>query len=353
MIVGAEAGLEVAEYVRILRNIGIEAVLGSGETCWVPSEPGAVTRVPTFCLAEPAPGEVDDVLRATRCAIATYLRQPGGGLPANAWLYLCSNVDYSLSKLAAPVRRNVRRGLRELTVGPLTGDELLQHGVRAFCDTRRRIGLADGTPARFRRYFRPRILHERELYLGAWRDGRLAAFMTVLHMDDWIELGSFSMDAMLPHRPNDALMYTVLSEYLAGGRCTVVSYGLSSIQTSSAASGLHRFKRKFGFTPVPVHRAFVLHPAVRPLANRATLSLAHWTLLAALRFWPRDARLKKAEGALACMRGTGMFQREIQGDIPQPRGQLRRLAHFSFRGESAVVVNGYRGSRPRQSHPRW
>jgi hypothetical protein len=267
----------------------------------------------TFSVAEPAAGEVDAVLRRTGAAIASYLLQPGRLHPANAWLYQC--FEYRFAALPAPARRNVRRGLRELLIAPLTGTDLLAHGANAFCDTRRRAGLSDGTPDRFRRYFTRRIGCRLETYLGAWKDGRLAAFVSILRVGDGIELGCFSIDALLRHRPNDALVHTVLLDYLAGRRCAHVSYGLSSIQTASNAAGLHRFKRKFGFAAIPVHRAFVLHPLLRPLASRATLSLAHWTLLAVLRLWPRDAQLKKAEGALACMRGTASTIDEL-GETP-------------------------------------
>jgi hypothetical protein len=201
------------------------------------------------------------------------------------------------------MRRNVRRGLRELTIAPFSVDELLTRGMQAFCDTRRRTGLGDGTPEGFRAYFAARGRLSEVSYLGAWKDDELAAFLTILAVDDWVELGCFSRDALLHFRPNDTLMYTALAYYLGERHCRLVSYGLSSIQAESNAAGLHRFKLKVGFEARPVHRAFVVHPALRLLANRPALALAHGAVNAALRLRPTDRRLKKAGGMLACMRG--------------------------------------------------
>jgi hypothetical protein len=49
-----------------------------------------------------------------------------------------------------------------------------------------------------------------------------------------------------------------------------------------------------GFEALPVHRAFVVNPLLRPLVNRASWYLTKGLL----RISPQHALLKKAEGAL-------------------------------------------------------
>jgi hypothetical protein len=199
--------------------------------------------------------------------------------------------------------------MSELELVPVAGRTVLAHGADAFADTRRRAGLNDGTASDFSRYFGRKVDRPGVAYLGAWKDGRLAAFLSIVHVDDWAELNCFSTTSMLKYRPNDALMYAALSYYVGGRACRVVSYGVSSIQARSNAAGLHRFKRKVGFVPVRVHRGFEFHPAVRPLANRLTLTAAHWTANGALRLRPQASRLRKLGGMLACMLGaTSMMQ---------------------------------------------
>jgi len=247
----------------------------------------------------PAASEVRQVLWRGRAAIASYLLEPDEIHPANAWLYICTDRSYGLDKLSPTARRNVRRGLKELLIAPLTSEQLLAHGEQAFFDTRRRNGLIDGTPEEFRRWFTSLAKMQEVVYLGAWKDNQLVAFLSTTEVDDWAEIGCFSMNALLQYRPNDTLLYSALSYYLVERGCRVVSYGLSSMQAESNAAGLHRFKIKIGFEAHPVCRVFAPHPLLRPFVNRLTLC----SVDTALRFWPGERHLKKASGVLACMLG--------------------------------------------------
>jgi hypothetical protein len=291
------------EYAENLEASGIPVVPGSDGTFWAAIRGRVLWRLPTFFLGAPRAGEIDQALRRTGALVASYAVQPDEGNSANAWLYVCADQNYALGSRAPAMRRNVRRAMRDLSIRVVSPTELLAHGSSAFCDTRRRAGLDDGTPIGFQRYFasRGRIDGVGRTYLAAWKHDQLAAFVTILHVDDWVELSCFSMDSMLRYRPNDALLYVALSHCVRD--CRVVSYGLSSIQTVSNADGLHRFKRKIGFDSSPVHRAFVLHPSLRPLARPGAVRAAHYAVNAVLRFRPRNVGLKKLEGVLTCMLG--------------------------------------------------
>jgi len=299
------AGATLSQYAESLEAAGIRVVPGSQGTFWAGGPDRVLWRFPIFHIGAPTSAEVDRALRRTQAIVASYLVEPDAQNASNAWLYLCSDRAYALRTRVPAMRRNVRRAMRDLSIQVLSPAELLAHGHRAFCDTRRRTGLDDGTQRGFDRYFACRggVTGPGRTYLGAWRDGQLAAFVTILHVDDWAELCCFSRDSMLQYRPNDALLYVALSHYVTERKCRVVSYGLSSIQSVSNAAGLHRFKRKIGFDTSPVHRAFVLHPALRPLASRGALRAAHYALNGALRVRPRNVTLKKLEGVLACMLG--------------------------------------------------
>lgn len=285
------------EYAKDLATNGARVLPGAPGTFWAQHESSSMLRIPTFYLEPPTAREVRRVLWNGRVPLVSYCLEPDERHPANAWLYVCTDQNYALEKLAPTARRNVRRGLKELKIAPLTLAEMLTHGLQAFCDTRTRTGLRDGTAERFHLYFE-RDLPE-QVYLGAWKDDQLGAFLTIREVDDWAELGCYSANALLQYRPNDTLMYTALSHYLVKRRFRLVSYGLSSIQAESSAAGLHRFKTKIGFEARPVHRAFVPHPLLRPFANKTV----HWGVNVALRLKPGDRRLKKAGGALAYLLG--------------------------------------------------
>jgi hypothetical protein len=291
----------LAEYAAGLREQGRPILQSSGGTFWVWYEMGAMMRLPTFRIEPPSKDEVREVLWRGRTALAMYLLPPDERHTANSWLYICTDDSYALDKLAPAMRRNVNRGFKELKIAPLSLEQLLAHGVQAFCDTRQRIGLSDGTAEGFRRRFTLRGGCRGHVFLGAWKYAELAAFLSIAEVDDWAEIvGCFSMDSLLQSRPNDTLFFYALSHYLTERRFRLVSYGLSSIQAVSNAIGLHAFKTKIGFEAKPVHRIFEAHPLLRPFLNAATL----WAVKKALSLVPRDRRLKKAEGMLACILGN-------------------------------------------------
>jgi hypothetical protein len=321
------AAVTLEQYVDGLRAIGMRVCAGTERTYWVSSAERVVRRIPTFHVGRPGRDEVDHALRSTGGLLATWVTRPDPLSAANAWLYLCEDQNYELRCRAPAMQRNVRRAMRELTIDVVSPAQLLVEGIPAFCDTRQRSHLDDGTATGFRRYFDRWVDQPGRSCLGAWKDGRLAAFVTVVHVDDWAELGSFSMNSMLTHRPNDALMYVVLSRYLTTRRCRVVSYGLSSVETNTKAGGLHRFKTKVGFEPTPVHRAFAVHPALRPLATRATLTAASWMLNAAVSVRPRSRRLKKLEGMLASILGAAHVDSGLPVSVHTPSvvGDARRV----------------------------
>ncbi len=288
----------VTKYATHLKTAGTFIVAGSPGTFWARYESYAMVRVPTFHLAPPPPEEVRKILWQGRAATVSYLCEPDQRHKANACLYICNNHAYGLDTLPSAMRRNVRRGQKELRLSLLTPEELLAFGAQAYCDTRQRQHLSDGNPAEFVRYFGPRTRCREHVFLGAWYGKELAAFLSLTEVDDWREIeGCFSRDSLLHLRPNDVLMYTALSRYLVEQKCRLVSYGASSIQPAGNIKGLHAFKTKVGFVPYLVHRAFVVHPFLRPLANRFTL----WAMGRALQYRPTDRRLLKAVGILSLL----------------------------------------------------
>jgi len=140
-------------------------------------------------------------------------------------------------------------------------------------------------------------------FLGAFREGRLAAFLSLLWVDDWVSIGPYAHGAFRQSCPTDGMVHLALAHFLQARGVRVLSYGLSSLQERGSRQGLHAFKTKVGFRAQPVRRCFVLHP---PLA-------ASWPrrgLQALLRQFPASRACRKAEGVLglldaACGAGDG------------------------------------------------
>jgi hypothetical protein len=291
------------EYAASLAREAVGVLPGSANTWWVRHEGMSLVRRPVPCLDVPPAKEVRSVLWRAGVPVASYVCQPDEQHPQNAWLYVCHKDTYSMSKLGAPVRRHLKRALRELRFDLVSPETFLEHASVAYCDTRRRAGLADGTTVVFRQLFEPFLRNPASFIIGAWKENELAAFLTVVMVDDWAELGLFSADRYLPLRPNNGLIHVALETLLAGPHCRLVSYGLSSVQEASKAEGLHAFKTRVGFEARPAHRAFVFHPLLRAFANPITLCV----LRGCARLHPRSRALNKASGLLATHLGRTVF----------------------------------------------
>ena len=284
--------MNIKDYAEQLRKSGHRVVSGSENTLWLSHERFSMLRQPTFASHLPDPEEIRAVFRKSRAAILSFVVKPSFEHVANSCLYLCTDPEYSLAKLGRGARYDTNRGLNEFEIRPLDLPEILKLGGPAYCDTLQRTGLSIEHRGCFEDAFR-RPRSER-FYIGAMKGDRLAAFLVVRAVDDWVSIGGYSANEFLPLRPNNALIYHVAHQYLVQKRFRVVDYGLSSVQAVSQAEGLNAFKVKMGFQSTPVHRAFVFNPFLRPFANRFSWGLVNRML----QFSPQHPLLKKAEGAL-------------------------------------------------------
>jgi hypothetical protein len=279
----------------------------------------AMVRIPPFCLLAPTSSETRHVFWHSRAVAISYVQEPDKHHAANAVFYICTDPKYSLERLSPPMRRNVRRGFKELRIGHLTSEELLAYGVTAFRDTRSRLGLSDGTSDDFLRRFAKQAQCRGHVFLGSWKGEKLASFLSIMEIEDWAYIeGCFSMNSLLALRPNDALLFYALSYYLAERHFGGVGYGVSSIQTDGNVMGLHAFKTKVGFQGYPVCRVFMLNPLVRPFANRFSLSAINGML------WlkPGNRCLLKAAGVLSSMLQKRQLSEALKEQVQTGEHQL-------------------------------
>src|SRR5262249_36680479 len=135
--------LSIAEYSSGLARNGTRVVEGRPGTFWITHETSAMLRVPTFHLAPPSCAEIRRVLWRGPAAVPGYLLEPDETHPANAYLYICTDRAYGIDKLPPAMRRNIRRGLKELKIARTASEQVLAYGFPAFRDWLRRVGLHD------------------------------------------------------------------------------------------------------------------------------------------------------------------------------------------------------------------
>lgn len=284
--------MNINDYGEQLRAAGWSVVAGSESTIWVSYARFAMQRQPDCAMHPPSTEEIQNVFKRSHALMLSFAVEPSSVWRVSSWLYVCCNHDYSLQTLGQSARSHTRRSLREFQIGPLEHRELLNLGLQAYCDTRTRVGLSDGTANGFEAGFcRPR---PGTRYFGALKDNRLAAFLSATEVDDCVAIQGYSANEFLPLRPNNGLIYHALHYYLVEKQVRTVSYGLSSIQALANSEGLHRFKLKMGFEAHPVHRAFLVNPLLKPFVNRFSWRLASGLM----KLSPANPMLRKAEGAL-------------------------------------------------------
>ena len=288
----------ISAYVSSLVRQGRAVLPGMQGTFWAQYESLAMMRIPDFVVNPPSPGEVERLLWKGHMAVATYLRDPDGSHPANAWLYVCRNKSYRVEDLCVAGRRDARRANRALRIDFIDWPTVLEQGFPAYSQSRHRVGLSDDTWGHFQSRLTQFSRNPCHRAIGAWKENKLVAFIALIVVDDWVAIeGSFSTNDDRTLCPNDGLASFLLRYFLVEHDFDTVTYGLSSVQDLNQSGGLHAYKKKVGFEAKPVHRAFILHPLVRPFANRLALKGAN----AIKHVFPRNRLVKKASGMLSLL----------------------------------------------------
>ena len=308
------------QYKSALTADGKLILPGASGTFWEGTDLRSLVLRPEFRLAAPSPAEVRRVLWQGWSPLVTYSVAPDPEHPQNAWLYVCQDQDYRLEKLDSPARRDIRRALRAFRFEFLDHATFLKHGEKCFCDTRRRNDLSDGIPEVFRDKFVHFDRNPAHRILGAWAYECLAAYVALIMVDDWVKIYPYAADDHLKGCPVNGIVHFTLEHYLVQRKFRLVNYGLSSVQEASKASGLHKFKKKLGFECLPVHRAVVFHPLLRPLANRGSL----WALRACRALFPGNSPLRRAAGLLAAYLGKTPMPSNDRSELDATGYEARR-----------------------------
>jgi uncharacterized protein (UPF0248 family) len=282
------------DYLNDLKKQGSKIFISKNYTPWIEMEKISLMRFPLYNFQYPQKEELEEVLAQKKILLASFVVKPSEQQDANAVLYICSDQNYCLKSLPSSMQRNIKKAKKELYIKQIFYDEFIDKGMLAFKDTRTRVGLNDGTEAHFKDKFLG--LKELKTYKiwGAFLGEIVIAYIIANEAECWAELSLYSATDYLNYRPNDYLMFYILNYYLVERKFVFVSYGLSSIQFDSNKDGLHRFKLKIGFNPIPVHRVFIIRKSLFFLKSK-TFKIIFRILI---KIYKSNRRFKKIEGVL-------------------------------------------------------
>lgn len=266
-------------------------VARTASSYWYDQGPRVYQAFPYHWIIEPPEEELSEFLRAQGAIGLRYSTPLEARLGQVSYHAVYSAPEYNLSLLSKWSRKNVRRGLRNCTVEPLSFERLADEGWALQIDTLDRQGreLEVEKAAWSRRCRSAADLPGFEAW-GALVEGHLGASVITLPMGDCCYmLYQQSLREHLPDHVNNALSFAVTQTMVERSGIRSILYGLHSLD---APPSVDEFKFRMGYEARPVRQRVVFHPWLRPAFGRAS----HALLRQMQRLRPGHPRLSKTEG---------------------------------------------------------
>jgi hypothetical protein len=270
-----------------------ERVVETPSSWWHSGGARVYQAFPYHWTIEPRKEDFDELFRR-RGALAVRYSAPcesPRGLPGYQVVY--DDPAYDLSTLSDWARKNVRRGLRNSTVEPISFDRFDSEAWLLRADSLDRQCRETGeTREKFHRRFELASRLEGFEFWGAFVDGRMGAFLVTFRMEDCCNLllQQCHRDFLKAH-VNNALAFEVTQRMLARSGIRSIFYGMESLD---APPSVDEFKFRMGYRPKAVRQCVVFHPLAAPLVNG--VSYAAMGALSRLR--PSSRTLSKARGMM-------------------------------------------------------
>jgi hypothetical protein len=268
-------------------------VVRTASSFWVNLGRRVYQAFPYHWLIQPDRQELDEFLQSHKALglrYSTPLEEARGCLSYHA---VYEDKAYDLKGLKKWARKNVRRGLRNCQVEPISFSRLAQEGWALQVDTLKRQGRR--VPMPFKAWQRI-CLSAADLpgfeAWGALVDGSLGASVISLKMEDgYYLLYQQCHSQYLGRHINNALSFAVTETLVHRKDHGSILYGLHSLD---APARVDEFKFRMGYHPKPVRQRVVFHPLLKPLINQAS----HDAVRKLLKLDPENPTLAKAEGMM-------------------------------------------------------
>jgi hypothetical protein len=268
-------------------------VVHTPSSYWYEVSPRVYQAFPYHWVIQPPEDELSRFLRKNRAIglrYSTSVDRPMGCISYHA---VYDQPSYTLDGLDRRSRQNIRSGLRNCRVEPISFERLAKDGWPLEKDTLDRQGrhvkLKEET-------WRQRCMAAADLpgfeAWGALVDSRLAASLLTFQMEDCCEMISQQCHRdYLRARVNNALSFVVTQTMVSRISIRSIFYALHSLD---APTSVDEFKFRMGYVAKPVRQRVVFHPWLAPALNRAS----HATVKQLLCWYRGHSTLAKAEGML-------------------------------------------------------
>jgi len=280
-------------YAEWLRRQG-QRVIRTDSSYWHSEGMRVFQAFPYHWLIEPGQNELRELMfRHHAFALRYSMPEHDGQKGDSRYHAVYTGENYDFETLSAWARKNVRRGLRNCTVGPISFERYLEQGWALRVDTlaRQHRRMKESKQDWCSRYAAASDLDGFEVW-AAEVNGRLAATLVTFQMDSWAYmLYQQCHSDYLPEHVNNALSFVVTQTLIRRSNLRGIFYGMQSLD---APASVDEFKFRMGYQAKPVRQRVAFHPYFAPLVNgfthRLTKSLTTLT--------PKNRLLAKAEGML-------------------------------------------------------
>jgi len=298
-------------YAEWLRRQG-QQVIRTDSSYWHSEGMRIFQAFPYHWLIEPGPNELRELMfRHHALALRYSMPAQDEQTVDSRYHAVFTGNDYGLETLSAWARKNVRRGLRNCTVGPISFERYLDQGWTLRVDTlaRQHRQVRESKQDWCRRYAAASDLTGFEVW-AAEVNGRLGATLVTFQMDSWAYMiYQQCHSGFLPEHVNNALSFVVTQTLIRRSTLRGIFYGMQSLD---APRSVDEFKFRMGYQARPVRQRVAFHPYFAPLMNRFTHRLAK--TLSTLT--PKNRLLAKAEGMLR----LGLAEKNPASELSFNRG---------------------------------
>lgn len=268
-------------------------VIRTESSYWVDFGPHVYQAFPYHWLIMPSGGELRSLLKQHKLIGLRYSTPPTAPTGYISYHAVYEEEMYSIENLSKWTRKNIRRGLRNCEIQPITFDRLADEGWQLQVDTLDRQAHAhqvETVKAAWERRCRTaQDLPGFEAW-GAIVEDKLAASVITFLMNDCVYmLYQQCYRDFLKEHVNNALGFVVTETMMQRPEVTSILYGLHSLD---APPSVDEFKFRMGYSAKPVRQRVVFHPWLAPFFN----PVSHRILKAIANRKPDNLMLAKAEG---------------------------------------------------------
>ncbi len=260
---------------------------------------------PYHWIITPDDRELSDFLKRTKGIGLRYSTPIFAQFGVISYHAVYTNDQYQIENLGKWARKNVRKGLRNCTVTPISFDLLASDGYDLQIETlerqKRKLSIS-------KKEWEIRCKSAGELpgfqAWGAYVGRVLAASVITFQMDDWVYmLYQQCRRNYLDHHVNNALSFVVTNHIIEIQKHKNILYGLHSLD---APPSIDEFKFRMGYSAKPVRQRVSFSSKFQFIFNNSS----HKLINSFTKIFPGSPFLAKAEG---------MIRFYLQGKLPLDR----------------------------------